>query len=352
MSHENCPLKIGQAEILVHRGSEYHFLSSIDYKSMKKFTLEEEVSIEYAGLRLDQVASTLFPSYSRARLQAWIKEGNLLVDGDKAKNKQKLLGGELITLSAVQEQQEQYKAEDLPIETLYEDESLLIINKPAGLVVHPAAGNYSGTLLNGLLHHYPELGLVPRAGIVHRLDKETSGLMVVARTLNSHQILTEQIQAREVNREYQAIAVGLVTAGGTVDAPLGRHPVHRTKRAVVAEQNGKNAVTHYRISKKYRAHSHLLVKLETGRTHQIRVHMAHIGFPLIGDQVYGGRPKIPKAASPVLIEMIGNFKRQALHAWKLGLQHPDSGEYMEWEAGLPQDIQQLLSVLNEDFEQL
>lgn len=318
---------------------------------MKKFYLEEEVGIEYAGLRLDQVASSLFPSYSRARLQAWIKDGNLLVDGGKAKNKQKLLGGELITLSAVQETQDQWEAEALPLDIMYEDESLIIINKAAGMVVHPAAGNYSGTLLNALLYHYPELGLVHRAGIVHRLDKETSGLMVVARNIQSHQFLTEQIQKRQVSREYQAVAIGLVTAGGVVDAPLGRHPVHRTKRAVVAEQNGKNAVTHYRVLKKYRAHTHLLVKLETGRTHQIRVHMAHIGFPLFGDQVYAGRPKIPKAASPALIEMTKNFKRQALHAWKLGLLHPESDEQMVWEAELPQDMQQLLSALNEDYEQ-
>jgi 23S rRNA pseudouridine1911/1915/1917 synthase len=318
---------------------------------MEKFYLEGEVSFEQAGLRLDQIASSMFPNFSRARIQTWIKDGSLLVDGKQAKNKQKLLGGELITLSAHQESQEQWQAEPLPLDVMYEDESLLIINKPAGLVVHPAAGNYTGTLLNALLHHYPESGKIPRAGIVHRLDKETSGLMVVARTLDSHQFLIEQIQAREISREYQAVAVGLVTAGGTIDAPLGRHPVHRTKRAVVSEQSGKNALTHYRVLKKFRAHTHLLVKLETGRTHQIRVHLAHIGFPLVGDQVYGGRPKVPKAASPALIAMIAEFKRQALHAWKLGLQHPATGEYMEWETDLPQDMLQLLSVLNEDYEQ-
>ena len=318
---------------------------------MKKIYFEGEVSYDQAGLRLDQIASAMFSNFSRGRLQSWIKDGSLLVDGKQAKNKQKLLGGELITLSAHQESQEQWQAEPLPLNILYEDESLLIINKAAGLVVHPAAGNYSGTLLNALLHHYPELGNVPRAGIVHRLDKETSGLMVVARNLDSHRFLIEQIQAREISREYQAVAVGLVTAGGTIEAPLGRHPVHRTKRAVVSEQNGKHALTHYRVLKKFRAHTQLLVKLETGRTHQIRVHLAHIGFPLVGDQVYGGRPKIPKAASPTLIAMITNFKRQALHAWKLGLKHPATGAFLEWETDLPQDMLQLLSVLNEDYEQ-
>jgi 23S rRNA pseudouridine1911/1915/1917 synthase len=317
---------------------------------MEKFYLEAKVDSEQAGLRLDQVASNLFPDYSRARLQTWIKDGSLLVDGDKAKNRQKLFGGELITLAVEQETQEQWQAESLPLDIMYEDDNLLIINKAAGLVVHPAAGNYTGTLLNALLYRYPELESLPRAGIVHRLDKDTSGLMVVARTLPSHLSLTEQIQAREVSREYQAVTVGLVTAGGTVDAPLGRHPVHRTKRAVVSEQSGKAAVTHYRVLKKFRTHTHLAVKLETGRTHQIRVHMAYTGFPLVGDQTYGGRTKIPKAASPELIDMLRQFKRQALHAWKLGLQHPETGEYMSWEAQLPEDMQHLLTVLDEDNE--
>lgn len=318
---------------------------------MQKFSLEATVAIELAGSRLDQVAATLFPDYSRARLQQWIKEGLLLVDGAIAQNRLKLYGGELLSLSVVVEHQEQWQAEDLPIDIVYEDESLLVINKHAGLVVHPAAGNYTGTLLNALLHHYPNLGKVPRAGIVHRLDKETSGLMVVARDISAHQALVAMIQAREVSREYQAIVNGLVTAGGTVDAALGRHPVHRKKRAVVPEDSGKNAITHYRILKKYRAHSHLQVKLETGRTHQIRVHMAHIGFPIVGDQVYGGRLKLPKGASPELIASLSGFKRQALHAWKLGLQHPVSGEDMQWEQEIPQDMQELLAILADDNAQ-
>ena len=323
--------------------------TTIDTKNMQKFSLEAKVAMEQAGSRLDQVAAALFPDYSRARLQQCIKEGQLLVDGDTAQNKQKLYGGELISLTLANAHQEQWQAEELPIEIVYEDESLLIINKAAGFVVHPAAGNYTGTLLNALLYHYPELGKLPRAGIVHRLDKETSGLMVVARNLVAHQALVGMIQAREVSREYQAVVNGLVTAGGTVDAALGRHPVLRTKRAVVSGSAGKNAVTHYRILNKFRAHSHLQVKLETGRTHQIRVHMAHIGFPLVGDPMYGGRLKLPKAASPELIACLKGFKRQALHAWRLGFQHPETGESMEWEAEIPADMQELIRILAEDY---
>lgn len=324
----------------------------IDNTMTEKFLLKEIVSEELGGVRLDQVAVHLFPDYSRARLQLWIKSGNLLVDGKVYKAKAKLLGGETLTLEAEVEAHDHWKAEEIPLDIVFEDESIMVVNKPIGLVVHPAAGNRSGTLLNGLLFYCPALEGVPRAGIVHRLDKDTSGLMVVAKTLIAHQGLVEQIQDRSVNREYQAIVHGLVTAGDTVDLPLGRHPVHRTRRAVVSATgtDSKEAVTHYRLLKKFRAYTQIQVKLETGRTHQIRVHMSHIGFPLVGDQVYGGRPRIPKGASVELIEFLSDFKRQALHACSLGLHHPETDEYMEWAVDAPDDIQALLKLLEEDSE--
>ncbi len=315
---------------------------------MQKFSVEAKVSDEHSGARLDQVAAVLFSDFSRSRLQSWIKQGKLLVDGNAVQTRHKLLGGEVLSLDAELEEQEKWHPEELPLDIIFEDESLLIINKPVGLVVHPAAGNYTGTLLNALLYRYPELNDIPRAGIVHRLDKDTSGLMVVAKTLSSHNALVEMIQAREFNREYQAVCNGLVTAGGMVEAHLGRHPVHRKKRAVVSELNGKHALTHYRVMQKFRSHTHLSVKLETGRTHQIRVHMTHIGFPLVGDALYGGRMKLPKGASPELISFLTHFKRQALHAWKLGFVHPELDEYMEWEVAPPVDMQELLTVLAND----
>lgn len=316
----------------------------------EKFVLKEQVGNDLAGMRLDQAAVALFPDYSRGRLQGWIKSGNLLIDGKPGKAKSKLLGGEILILEAETETQERWQAENIPLDIIYEDEAILILNKPVGLVVHPAVGNRSGTLLNGLLYHCAALADVPRAGIVHRLDKDTSGLMVVAKSLVAHQNLVEQIQERSVSREYQAIVHGQVTAGGTVDAPLGRHPVHRTKRAVVSitSSDAKDAVTHYRLINKFRAYTHLRVKLETGRTHQIRVHMTHIDFPLVGDQIYGGRPRVPKGASVELIEYLVNFKRQALHACSLGLSHPETDEFMEWETEPPEDMLTLLGLLEQD----
>ncbi len=315
---------------------------------MQKVSLEAQVNEYQAGSRLDQVAAELFPDYSRARLQKWIKQGKLLVNGEKSQSKQKLLGDEQLSINATLEAQQEWQAEALPLDIVFEDADIMVLNKAAGIVVHPAAGNHSGTLLNALLHHCPELANIPRAGIIHRLDKDTTGLLVVAKTLSSHQALVADLQARELNREYQALVCGLVTAGGQVDEPLGRHPVQRKKRAVVRGSAGKHAVTHYRVLKKFRAHSLLQVKLETGRTHQIRVHMAHLGYPLLGDPLYGGRLKLPKAASPALIECLKTFKRQALHAWKLGFMHPSTAQYMEWEVKLPDDMQSLISILEED----
>lgn len=310
--------------------------------------LEVEVTGDLKGLRLDQAATQLFPAYSRSRLQTWIKNGKLTKDGGPAKTRDKLLGGEILVLTPDVEDQGKWVAEDIPLDIIHEDESLIIINKPVGLVVHPGAGNRAGTLLNGLLYHCEALNKMPRAGIVHRLDKDTSGLMVVAKTLESHGSLVAQLRKKTVNRVYQAIVFGLTTAGGTVNEPLGRHPVHRTKRAVSHGADTRDAVTHYRIIDKFRSHSLLQCELETGRTHQIRVHMAFVGYPLVGDPLYGGRPRIPKGADPQLISSLEDFKRQALHAWQLGLDHPETGEPMSWQVDLPEDMQRLLKLLEAD----
>jgi 23S rRNA pseudouridine1911/1915/1917 synthase len=309
--------------------------------------LEASVPLTLRGSRLDQAAAELFDSFSRSRLQQWIKGGDLLVDGQLCRPKDKLIGGELLTINAVPEAEGEWQPEPLQLDITYEDDDILVINKSAGLVVHPAAGNYTGTLLNGLIHHVPANENIPRAGIVHRLDKETTGLMVVAKTLEAHHALIKQLQSRTVTREYQAVVQGVMTGGGTVDKPMGRHAQVRVKMAVV-ENGGKEAVTHYRVIERFPHHTHIRVKLETGRTHQIRVHMSHIGYPLVGDAAYGGRLKLPKGATLELQNLLRSFKRQALHAGKLGLIHPRTGEYMEWQAPLPKDISILLATLKDD----
>ena len=308
--------------------------------------LTEKVPYEMAGMRLDQVLAELFTDYSRSKLQTWVKAGRVLVNGLGLKTKDKLVGGETITLDAEAEIVVIAEPEPIPLEIIFEDESLLIVNKPAGLVVHPAVGNWSGTLLNALLNHDPNLETLPRAGIVHRIDKETSGLLMIAKTLQAHNSLTQQLQDKSITREYLAIARGRMTSGGTVDEPIGRHPTDR-KRYVVRE-NGKLAVTHYRVGQRFARHSLLQIKLETGRTHQIRVHMAHIRFPLLGDQVYGGRFQMPPDCSEQLEKELRNFKRQALHAAKLGLQHPVTDEYCQWEQPMPEDMARLLNALAEN----
>ena len=308
--------------------------------------LHAEVPPEMAGRRLDQALSELFPEYSRSRLKKWVEDGHVQVDGGMLRPKDKLAGGEAIVLDVVVEEDRRFAAEPIPLRIIYEDAELLVIDKPAGLVVHPAAGNWEGTLLNALLHHAPELAGVSRAGIVHRLDKDTSGLLVVARTLEAQNALVEQLQARSVSREYQAVTVRVMTAGGTVDAPIDRHPVDRKRMAVVA--HGREAITHYRVLERFRAHTHVTVKLETGRTHQIRVHMAHINFPLVGDPVYGGRLRLPAGVSEELRQYLQHFPRQALHAARLGFEHPRTGETMSWSAPLPEDMQQLLALLRQD----
>jgi len=312
----------------------------------QQIQLSAAVTDAQAGLRLDQVAAELFPDFSRSRLQSWIKRGELTVDGATRKPRDKVIGGELLAINAELEAEQSWEPQAIALDIIYEDEHLLVINKPAGLVVHPAAGNRDSTLLNALLHHAPDLATLPRAGIVHRIDKDTTGLLVVAKSLKAHASLVDQLQEKTAFREYEAIVQGVMTGGGMVNEPIGRHPTQRTRQAV--SHSGKPAVTHYRLIERFRAHTHIRVQLETGRTHQIRVHMAHIQYPLLGDPVYGGRLRLPKGASEELIEALRQFKRQALHARKLGVQHPETGEYIEWESPLPDDFRAMLKVLRDD----
>ena len=307
-----------------------------------------EVPFELGGQRLDQIAAQLFPEHSRSRLAGWIKDGRLTVDGAVLRPRDIVHSGAQLVLEAEQEAQGEWLAQDIELEIVYEDEHILVIDKPAGLVVHPAAGHQDGTLLNALLYHVPDIANVPRAGIVHRLDKDTTGLMVVAKTLEAHTKLVAHLQARSVSRIYEAIVIGVITSGGTIDAPIGRHGVQRQKMAVV--DAGKVAVSHYRVLERFRAHTHTRVKLETGRTHQIRVHMSHIGYPLVGDPVYGGRFRIPPVASQTLVQTLREFPRQALHARFLELDHPATGVRMKWESPLPEDFLWLLSLLRQDRE--
>ncbi|HKJ07560.1 MAG TPA: 23S rRNA pseudouridine(1911/1915/1917) synthase RluD [Gammaproteobacteria bacterium] len=315
---------------------------------MKRIQLSAEIPDTLAGRRLDQALAELFPDYSRSRLQQWTRAGQVRVDGRSGQVKERVVGGEQVEVDAQLEAEVAPAPQPIPLTIVYEDDALLVIDKPVGLVVHPAAGNRDGTLQNALLHHDPGLVAVPRAGLVHRLDKDTSGVLVVARTLTAHKRLVEQLQARAFQREYQAVVWGVLTAGGTVDAPIGRHPVDRKRMAVVA--GGKPAVTHYRVAERFRAHSRLRVHLETGRTHQIRVHMASVRYPLVGDPLYGGRLRIPAGATEALAQALRGFRRQALHAARLGLIHPLTGEAMEWCSPLPADMVGLLEVLRADAQ--
>ncbi len=306
--------------------------------------LQASVPQELHGSRLDQVAAQLFPQYSRSRLQEWIKAGAVSVDGKQCRPRDKVSEGANVRVDALLEAEVAWQGQDIALDVVYEDETILVVNKPAGLVVHPAAGHAEGTLVNALLAHAPDLALLPRAGIVHRLDMDTSGLLVVARTLPAHHHLVDQLQERTVKREYCALVIGAMTGGGTVDAAMGRHPRMRKKMAVTAV-GGKPAITHYRLAQRFGHHTRITVNLETGRTHQIRVHMAHRRYPLIGDPLYGGRPRIPKGASDQLIHMLRNFSRQALHARSLGFIHPATEEAVQFECPLPDDIQHLIAVL-------
>jgi len=312
----------------------------------KQDCLEARVPIQCHGMRLDQVAAELFPDYSRNRLATWIKEGRLTVDGRTVKPREKATASAQVTLMVTDEPVIDWQPQSLPLDIIFEDEHILVVNKPAGVVVHPAAGHADGTLVNALLAHAPELDVLPRGGIVHRLDKETSGIMFVARSSLAHKSLVAQLSERTVSRTYCAICTGALTGGGKIDAPIDRHPTARTKMAVVAD--GKPAVTHYRIAHRFKHYTQLQVNLETGRTHQIRVHMAHRKWPLIGDPVYGGRQRVPAGASDLLMSILRGFPRQALHAQALEFEHPASGDWMGFEADLADDLVNLLKVLESE----
>ena len=315
---------------------------------MMSSTVQLELTIpdDQGGQRLDQALASLLPDYSRSRIKTWIESGEIQVDGHLWRPRDKVVGGELVSVRASLPQETAVVPQTIPLELVHQDADLFVINKPAGLVVHPGAGNPDSTLQNALLALDPSLAQLPRAGIVHRLDKDTSGLLLVARTLPAHTALVRMLEQRDIHREYQAICRGVMTAGGTVDAPIDRHPVDRVRMAV--REEGREAVTHYRVIRRYRAHTHVRVQLETGRTHQIRVHLAHAGFPLVGDKLYGGRLTLPRGASEELKEALRAFPRQALHAARLALEHPVSGEELEFSAPLPADLRELLEVLERD----
>jgi 23S rRNA pseudouridine1911/1915/1917 synthase len=304
---------------------------------------------EFAGRRLDQVLAQILSQYSRSRLQRWMEEGAILVNGLPARARDLVTGGESVTVEARLPKETGIKAEKLPLDIVHEDSSIIILNKPPGVVVHPGAGNPGKTLQNALLAHDTKLKRVPRAGLVHRIDKDTSGLLVVARTIDAQTKLVAELGEHEIEREYLAVCTGAMTGGGTVDKPIDRHRSHRLKFTV--RSDGREAVTHYRIEKRFRQHTLARVRLETGRTHQIRVHMEHVGYPIVGDPLYGGRKRFPKGATPELRETLEHFKRQALHAAKLTLTHPKSGKRVSFDAPLPEDLQGLIDMLQRDMDE-
>jgi 23S rRNA pseudouridine1911/1915/1917 synthase len=307
-----------------------------------------QVPLSAAGRRFDQALAEMFPDYSRSRLTAWIKAGAVTLDGAVAPPRQLLRGGEQVRVEAELANEVESAPEAIDLAIVHEDEHVLVLDKPAGLVVHPGAGNPAGTLLNALLHHDPKLAELPRAGIVHRLDKDTSGLMVVARSLAAHTALVDMLSRHDVERQYEAVVLGTLVAGGTVDAPIGRHMGDRLCQAVRDEEDGKHAITHYRLRERFRAHSLIQCSLETGRTHQIRVHMAHIHHPLVGDPLYGTGLRLPKGATPELVAALRGFRRQALHAERLAFEHPATGEAMAFEAKRPADMNALIGTLRAD----
>lgn len=310
---------------------------------MELIELNAIIPEELDDMRLDAALATLFQDYSRSQLQAWIKQGFVNVDGAiETQQRKKVFLNQSILIKAEPTAQENWEAQEIPLDIIFEDESLIILNKPAGLVVHPGAGNNDQTLVNALLHHCPALKNIPRAGLVHRIDKDTTGLLVIAKTLESHHHLTQAIQEKKITREYRALVFGELISGGTINAPMGRHHVHRTKMAV--RKDGKLAVTHYRVLKKFKGFTYLKINLETGRTHQIRVHMSHIKHPIIGDQTYFDKNRISAKLPDPLQQALKKFPRQALHAARLELTHPKTGEVMSWEVDIPKDFKLLLNM--------
>ncbi|CAH8203416.1 MULTISPECIES: 23S rRNA pseudouridine(1911/1915/1917) synthase RluD [Vibrio] len=313
----------------------------------QQIELTNTVKDSQLGQRLDQAVAELFADFSRSRLKEWLLDGKVQVNGEViTKPRTKVMGGEIITVQAELEDEERWEAQDIPLDIVYEDDDIIVINKPRDFVVHPGAGTPDGTVLNALLFHYPAIAEVPRAGIVHRLDKDTTGLMVVAKTVPAQTHLVRALQKRNITREYEAIAIGTMTAGGMIDKPIGRHSTKRTLMAV--SPLGKPAVTHYRVAEHFREHTRIRLRLETGRTHQIRVHMSYLQHPLLGDTAYGGRARIPKGATEELAEMIRGFDRQALHAVMLRFNHPVTGEELEFHAPVPDDMVEMAEALRVD----
>ena len=316
----------------------------------QQIVLTNTVKDSQLGQRLDQAIAELFADFSRSRLKEWLLDGKVQVDGEVIiKPRTRVMGGEVITLQAELEDEERWEAQDIPLDIVFEDDDIIVINKPRDFVVHPGAGTPDGTVLNALLHHYPAIAEVPRAGIVHRLDKDTTGLMVVAKTVPAQTRLVRALQKRKITREYEAIAIGRMTAGGKVEQPIGRHSTKRTLMAV--SPMGKPAVTHYRVAEHFREHTRIRLRLETGRTHQIRVHMSYLQHPLLGDTAYGGRARSPSGATEELAEKIRSFDRQALHAVMLRFDHPVTGEELEFHAPVPDDMVEIAEALRQDTQE-
>ena len=314
--------------------------------SSRTIQLETRLPAEQAGRRLDQALAELYPQFSRSRIKAWIEAGRVRVDGVVVRPREPVVGGEKVRIEAEEQVEVRVVPQVIALDIVYEDDDLLVVNKPAGLVVHPGAGNPDRTLQNALLAHDAALAALPRAGIVHRLDKDPSGLLGVARQLEAPPALVRMLGARDIHREYEAVCVGVMTGGGTVDAPIARHPVDRKRMSI--REDGRESVTHYRVLERFRAHTHVRVMLETGRTHQIRVHLAHIGYPIVGDPTYGRRLVLPRGATPRLEQALRGFRRQALHAARLSFSHPATGVALAFEAPLPPDMAGLIEALRED----